>query len=441
MRNPRKFSDIMNNEVRDYSMYTIEDRAIPNMIDGLKPSQRFFLYSTLVNARNEFRKVASIGGRVSDYGYHHAETAAMDTGALMANDWDNNFPIIEGRGNFGSRIVQESSAARYIYCKLHDNFVNAYKDLDLTIPHWDPEHTPPRFYLPTIPTVLLNGVSGIAVAFATDILPHSPESVIECVRQVLETGKCDEPEIKFPQFKGAIKSVDDKYLMEGTYVLDPKRKTRITITEIPVKYDRAKYVEVLEDLKDANIVLDFKTDCRDGFKFDVTMKQNVSLSSMSHEEIIKMFKLDQSLSQNITVVGPKRTVTVPDVRVYDSASDLIRDFVNYRITFYPIRIANRIKEYEEALRYATARVEFIEKVTSNEIDPRGKTRKQSIEIIEQHENLKEFSDKLIGMNIYHITTDEIKKLNEQKQVIEKELKYWRKTSPKKEYLKDLDILK
>lgn len=439
MKQIRKFSDIMNKEARDYSMYTIEDRAIPNLIDGLKPVQRLFLYSVLRNAKNNFSKVAAVGGVVSEYGYHHAEIAAQDAGALMANTWNNNFPIILGRGNFGSRIVPEASAARYIYCTIHENFNKTFLDIEQAPKHWDPEHFPPRYYLPVIPTVLLNGVSGIAVAYATDILPHDPVSVTECVKQYIETGDCEEPKLKFPEFNGKIiKETDNKFILEGTYEYDPKRKTKLIITEIPPKYDRTKYVAVLDALVDSNKIVSYTTDCRNGFRFEVTLKRDNTTDMMNHDDVMKMFKLNQSVSQNITVIGPNRDQKNTDVRIYDTAKQVIKDFVDYRLTHYPVRIKNKIAELNEKHRYASAKIIFIEKVISDEINPRGKTRKQTLTEIEKFDELKEFSEKLIGMNIYHITSDEVAKLKKDLQVIEKELKHWKKTTPKAEYLRDLE---
>lgn len=438
MKKVRKFSDIMNKEVKDYSMYTIEDRAIPNMIDGLKPVQRLFLYSTLQNASNKFAKIASVGGVVSEYGYHHAETAAQDAGAAMANTWNNNFPIIKGRGNFGSRIVNDPSAPRYIFCTIHENFKRVFKDNDLVPSHWDPEHIPPRIYLPVIPTVLLNGVFGMAVGYATDILPHDPESVKQCVIDYLKTGNCDEPQIKFPDFHGKIiPETERKFMLEGLYHYDEKKRTKLTITEIPPKYDRQAYISVLDSLVDKNLIVRYTTDCRDGFEFEVTLKNDNPIA-MTHENIIKVFKLSQSVSQLITVIGPNRTATTSDVRIYDSASKLIKEFVDYRITYYPKRIENRIKELEQKILYSNARIVFINKVINDEINPRGKTRKQTIDMISKYDELKQFSEQLISMNIYHITSDEVKKLENDLKSIDKELKYWKKTSPKAEYLKDLE---
>ena len=111
-------SEVARNEWRDFAIYTVESRAIPNMIDGLKSVQRFYLYSSIVNSPRDFKKVAAVSGIISDYGYNHGEGSAAGAGQLMAATWSNNICLVEGRGSFGTRLVQEASAARYVYPRL-----------------------------------------------------------------------------------------------------------------------------------------------------------------------------------------------------------------------------------------------------------------------------------------------------------------------------------
>lgn len=148
------------NEWLSFAKYTVESRAIPNMIDGLKPVQRFYLYSSIINSKRDFKKVSAVSGIISDYGYNHGEGSAAGSGQLMAAVWNNNLCLIEGRGSFGTRLVQEAGAPRYVYTRLHDNFNKYIKDVELSPKHEDPEHEPPAFYLPVIPLVLVNGTKG-----------------------------------------------------------------------------------------------------------------------------------------------------------------------------------------------------------------------------------------------------------------------------------------
>ena len=102
-------SQVASREWKSFAMYTVENRAIPNMIDGLKPVQRFYLYSSIQNTKRDFKKVSAVSGIISDYGYNHGEGSAAGSGQLMAATWNNNiccswiFPDIRLRvSNFNS---------------------------------------------------------------------------------------------------------------------------------------------------------------------------------------------------------------------------------------------------------------------------------------------------------------------------------------------------
>ena len=424
--NDRSLKSIVDKEALTFAKYSVEERAIPNHIDGLKPVHRFFLYSVMQSASTKFNKVAAIGGRVSELGYHHGETSAADSGALMASTWSNNLPIVEGDGNFGSRMVQEASAARYVFARLHENFNKYFKDTNLAPVHPDPEHLPPMFYLPTIPYVLVNGSFGIATGFRTDIPPHSVDSVVECVKEYITHGDCKEPLIQFPDFKGDIFQNDEECYMVGKYELIGK--TKLLIKEIPYAYDREKYVMILDDLVDRDIIVRYEDLCgEDDFDFEVILKRDFNPA-----KIVDVFKLKQNIPRNLVVITHDRKV-----KVYASTKDMLKDFVDFRMPFYDTRIQNELAKAEDALRLAEAKVVFIEAVLSGEIDLKGKTRLQAIKAIESNEKLVDFSDNLIKMNIYHLTTDEIKKLKQDITRIKKDVKYWKSTDSRKEYLNDL----
>lgn len=130
----RGLKSIIDNEALAYAMYTVENRAIPNMIDGLKPVQRFVVARALElgkGNRDKFHKLASIAGGVADLGYHHGEGSAQDAGALMANTWNNNYPILDGQGNFGSRLVQEAAASRYIFARVGKTSLMSIRTLSM----------------------------------------------------------------------------------------------------------------------------------------------------------------------------------------------------------------------------------------------------------------------------------------------------------------------
>ena len=428
--NTRTVNSIVNDEALEYAKYVLSDRAIPNMIDGLKPVQRFFLYAALKSASKEFKKVAALGGIVSEYGYNHGESAAMDAGALIANTWNNNLPILQGRGNFGSRLVQDAAQSRYIYCRVHENFYKLFKDTELAPEHIDPEHIPPAFYLPVIPTVLLNGVKGIATGFDTEILPHDPHSVVAAVLDAVKGNPIPEPLLKFPEFSGKIIQ-NEKWFIEGTYELFGK--TRLTITEIPIKYDREKYVVLLDKLEANDKIVSYSDECGgNGFQFKVVLKRD---TDTSHENLIKMFGLRQPINQRLNVIDDHGSL-----RQYNKAGELIADFVSIRSQYIQKRIDKNIKTTKEEYDLAIAKVEFIKAVVGGEIVLSGMSRAKAVKLISEFEQFKPHAQKLIAMNLYHMTDDEIKRLEKEAAKLQREYKYWTNTTVQKEFIKDVKEL-
>ncbi|AKU43942.1 DNA topoisomerase II [Citrobacter phage Merlin] len=440
--NQRSLQSIIDNEAKEFAIYTVENRAIPNMIDGFKPVQRFVMKRALDLSRGnkeKFHKLASVAGGVADLGYHHGEGSAQDAGALMANTWNNNFPLLDGQGNFGSRLVQKAAASRYIFCRVSDNFRKVYKDLEIAPAHKDKEHVPPAFYLPVIPTVLLNGVRGIATGYATNILPHSFESVVECTRLALE-GKLDkEPEVKFPKFNGKVIPTEDGGVeLHGVYKFTSA--TQMYISEIPYKFDRDTYVEkVLDPLEEKGLIT-YTDDCsKAGFGFKVKFRgvYNLPVSTeMRHDMIMRDFKLIEKLSQFIVVIDENGKLNDK----FTKASDLIKHFVEVRKTFVEKRIEYKTAEVKEQLTLAVAKAQFIKDVVDGKIVIQGKTRKALVSELEKVDLFKAHVEKLVSMNIYHITSDEAKKLVEIAKDLKKEYKYWQETTPEAEFIKDLEEL-
>lgn len=444
--NIRSLKSIIDIEAKEYALYTVEERAIPNLVDGFKPVQRFIIYRALEKAKGDkkkFHKLAGLSGGVAEIGYHHGEGSAAEAGKLMANDWNNNVPFLDGQGAFGSRLIQKGGAARYVFCRISQNFFDLYKDIEISPEHKDIEHVPPKFYLPIIPTVLLNGVKGIATGYATNILPHSLKSVVECTKLAIE-GKLDkEPEVQYPQFNGKIIPTEAGVELQGTYEL--KGKTQLTITEIPYKWEREDYtVKVLDNLVNQGKIAEYDDlsgkDEKTGqvkFGFKITLKKDFDLKTdpkERHEQIIKEFGLSQKIGQFFTVIDDQGRIRDD----FKTASELIKYFVEVRKPFYQKRIDLKISESEYGYEYTKAKVVFIKKVLDSTIELSGKSKKAALESIEQFQDLKPFADKLISMNLYHMTKDEIKKLEDSVKEHKKEYQYWKSTTPDVEYKKDID---
>lgn len=428
-------SSVAKNEWKSFAMYTVESRAIPNMIDGLKPVQRFYLYSSILNSKTDFKKVSAISGIISDYGYNHGEASAASSGQLMAATWNNNICLVEGRGSFGTRLVQEAGAPRYVYTRLHKNFTKYIKDLDLSPKHDDPEHEPPAFYLPVIPLVLVNGTKGIATGFATNILPRDPESLYRACRDYLMYGNIDtKPVVKFPEFSGTVEynKEENRYYCNG--VFERKGKTVLLITEVPYGFDRESYVKVLDDLEESDEIVGYEDLCdKTGFKFEIKLKQNTS-ANWSDEKIVKNFKLSKPFTENLTVIDQNGKL-----REYNDERDLIRDFCDYRLTILQKRIDLRKKEARELERWLLVKMQFIQAVLDGKIE--FKNRKKNDVASQIYKNTEALSDddidRLLRINILSLTEEMVLELQAEIKEAKKSLQYWSKTTPNEQFINDL----
>ncbi|QPI17963.1 DNA topoisomerase subunit [Pectobacterium phage POP12] len=420
----RTISDVIHKEGLVYALYTIEQRAIPNMIDGLKPVHRFFVYSAN-HGSNEFRKVAAVGGSVAEFGYHHGETSANEAGSILCAKWANNINLVDGRGFFGSRLVKSPSSPRYIYCKTSEMFNHIYQDMDLIPEHPDEEHEPPKHYLPIIPVVLMNGVYGIAKAYATNIPPHDPKSIVNACIQYLK-GKDFSLEYKYPLFRGTI----ENGAMHGLYELHGK--TKLIINEIPYKFNREKYNELLIDLEAKGYIVSYIDDSKEDFKYIVTLKREYA-AKLTHEKIMKDFRLVENINPNINVILDGNLIH------FDTPDDLLKRFVDYRLTVYQQRIDKKRVVIDQQLKKAKSKIIFIQRMIDQPDSLKGLTKKKAIELIDSWEGCEE-PEYLVSMNIYHLTTDELEKLHQDVKKLEKELEYWKDATPSKVYLSDLTTL-
>lgn len=434
--NDYPISKVAANEWLSFAMYTVESRAIPNMIDGLKPVQRFYLYSSILNSKRDFKKVSAVAGIISDYGYNHGETSAAGAGQLMAATWNNNICLVEGRGSFGTRLVQDAGAPRYVYTRLHENFDKYIRDVDLAPEHDDPEHMPPSFYVPVLPLVLANGTKGIATGFATNILPRSADSLSGAVREYLLSGNISTKlPVSFPEFKGDVKydSVDDRYSVYGVY--DKPSKTVMRITEVPYGFDRETYVKILDKLEDDGDIVSYEDLCdKTGFAFDVKLKQNTS-ANWNDAKILQKFKLSKPLSENLTVIDFKGKL-----REYKDERQLIKDFVDYRLSILNKRIELRKQEAAELARWLNVKMQFIQAVLDDKIVFKNKKKKDVIAQMYGADISIEGDDaeRLLRINIMSLTDEMVKSLAKEIKDAQKDLKFWLKETPKSQYEKDLE---
>lgn len=189
----RNVEDEMRESYLRYSMSVIISRALPDVRDGLKPSQRRILFAMRqlnLSPGGKHRKCAKISGDTSGDYHPHGESVIYPTLVRLAQDWVMRYPLINGQGNFGSIDGDPPAAMRYTEARLTQASVQLMEDLDKDtvdlVPNYDETKKEPTVFPSKFPNLLCNGSSGIAVGMATNIPPHNLGEVIQATLKLLD---------------------------------------------------------------------------------------------------------------------------------------------------------------------------------------------------------------------------------------------------------------
>ena len=430
----KTITEFINREYKSYSQYVLSSRAIPSIIDGLKPSQRKILYTAIKTAKNKMIKTASLSGNtISQASYHHGDASLNSAISAMAADWNNNLPLLEGEGNFGSRIINEPAAARYTFCKLHDNFEKYFVDNDILRFYKtdDPEDPEPRYYLPLIPWVLINGVKGIAIGHSTEILPRNPAQVKKLCADYMSGKNIDNRQLLpwFKNFKGEVEQVDvNKYICRGKF--ERVSGTVIRIVELPIGIEREKYIDILNKLEDDNKIVSYDDECsKSGFQFSVKLKRSTKISD---RQIYKMFKLEKGMSENLTVIDENGNLAI-----FDSAIEILKYFCDWRVDQLTLRYDYYLERDTELVQWLVAKKKFIELVNDGDFKMKNKSTTQLKNQLKTEGFIEEYWPRLLSMRIQQFSQEHINDLKDDIKKIMGDIEHWRSISKTQAYIEEL----
>ena len=308
-------SDIMQSAYIDYSMSVIVSRALPDVRDGFKPVHRRVLYAMLREGllhNRAYDKCAGVVGEVLKNYHPHGDSSVYDTLVRMAQPWVMRYPLVDGQGNFGSVDGDSAAAYRYTECKLTKIAEELLKDIDEDTvdfaPNYKESSTEPTVLPSSLPTLLMNGSSGIAVGMATNIPPHNLGELIDAVCLMVDQPNCSIDDIMNvlpgPDFptggtiagRSGIKSYMQTgrgiVRMRGTMHTEelPNGKQQIIISEIPYNANRATLVTRIADLVKEKI-LDGVSDLRDESTETTRIVVELKQGEIERVTINKLFKL------------------------------------------------------------------------------------------------------------------------------------------------------
>jgi len=371
---PIKIEDEMKSAYIDYSMSVIVSRALPDVRDGLKPVHRRILYAMSelgLTMSKPHKKSARIVGEVLGKYHPHGDTAVYDAMVRMAQEWNMRYPLIDKQGNFGSIEGDNPAAMRYTEARLariSDVILNDIKKdtVDFSL-NFDDSLKEPTVVPSRVPTLLVNGASGIAVGMATNMLPHNLTEVINAI-----VATVDEPEITteglmehisgpdFPTggviygtegIKEAFDTGRGRIVLRGTAEVQTTKAGRdyIVITEIPYQVNQStleiKIKEAVENEKIKGISGIRNESDRNGIRIVLDLKMD-AIANVVVSQLYKYTPLQTSYGVNNVVLVNGRPLTL-------NLKQIIQEFIKFRI-----EVIIRRTEYDK--RKAEERAHILE---------------------------------------------------------------------------------
>lgn len=365
-----QIEDQMRQAYLDYSMSVIVSRALPDIRDGLKPSQRRIIYAmselNLVPG-GHFRKCAKIAGDTSGNYHPHGEQVVYPTLVRLAQPWNMRYPLIEGQGNFGSIDGDPPAAMRYTEARLQKVTMELLAELDKDTvnfrSNYDETRKEPEVFPARIPNLLINGSSGIAVGMATNMPPHNLTEICNAVIALIDNPDLEIWElhkyIKGPDFPmgGYIlgtKGIMDYFLTgrgqllirgEAEIETNKNEQEQIIIRSIPYQITKTALIDkIVELVKDKRIegISDIRDESgRDGMRLVIMVKRNADAQTVLNQ----LYKYTQ-LQTTFGVINLCLVNGVPQVV---NMKDMLNNFIEFRHEVILRRTNFELRNAEERL--------------------------------------------------------------------------------------------
>jgi len=451
------FCDFVDREMIHFSKYD-NDRSIPKLMDGMKISQRKTLFAAFKKPIHKEIKVAQFSGYVSEHSaYHHGEASLNGTIIGMAQDYvgSNNINMLSPKGQFGTRLQggKDHASERYIFTALEPIARKLFSPIDDAILDYQDDDgyiVEPKYYLPVIPMVLVNGAKGIGTGFSTDIMSYHPKSIMEYIQykfsensdEMLETYCNEKMKPYYRGFKGTITSIPDQYgkwKFQGLY--KKINATDVLITELPVGSwtdDYKSYLETVIDTKKKMVIRDYEDNSTDKdvniiVKFAKGYLDNKS--SVDLEKLLKMAVIKTTYNMHLFNVKEQ-------LKRYNTVREIIDEFYDERLIMYEKRRQYRLKNIEMILKTINNKVLYIEGLLNNNIDLRSKSGSMIESMLLEYglDKEKDSYQYLTKMAMDSVSKENVEKLQNQKVGLDVEFKKLQSSNAKSLWFADLEEL-
>lgn len=382
---PRSIEREMSESYLTYALSVIHSRALPDVRDGLKPSQRRILVAMndlKLRPSAKYRKCANIAGHTSGEYHPHGESVIYPTLVRMAQPFSLRYPLIDGQGNFGSIDGDPPAAMRYTEARMAGPAVEMMADLDKETvdyaPNYDERLLEPTVLPSRFPNLLCNGSDGIAVGMATSLPPHNLREISAAIRAVLNDPNVELRElcelVSGPDFPTGGIIMGRRGILQAYstgrglvrvrarhHVEDVRNKQQLVVTEIPYQVRKTSIIEkIVEIVKDGRVtgISDVRDESdRDGIRLVIELKKGEDPQVVVNQ-LWQYTPLQSTISIINLAISEERPRTLTLRGLIDAYIEHRKEIIRRR-TLYLLRKAEERKHIVEGLRIAVGNIDEV----------------------------------------------------------------------------------
>ena len=441
---PVEIGDELKKSMLDYSMSTLVNRALPDVRDGMKPSQRRILVAMNdlgLGANRQHRKCAHIAGHASGNYHPHGEDIVYPTLVHLAQDFKLRYPLVDGQGNFGSIDGYPPAAMRYTEARMAGPGQEMLNDLEKETvnyrPNYDERLEEPQVLPSAFPNMVCNGAVGIATTMATAIPPHNLGEVVDGLVALIDNPELDIVElteyIKAPDFPtGGIiygmSGVLDAYQTGRGHLRirakadieeDKTGRETIIITEIPYMVNKTTLLEKMADLvreKRIEGISNIQDESdRDGLRIVVELKRDV-VGDVILNQLYKHTQLESTFAANMVALVNGRPQQVTLKHMLQCYIDHRHDVVKRR-TEYELRVAEDRAHILEGLIIAQDHIDEVIRIIRGSADPNEARRALTAQL----ELSARQTQAILSMTLQRLTNMEQQKIEDEYSALTQEI--------------------
>jgi DNA gyrase subunit A len=447
---PRNVEDEVKDSYLRYSMSVIISRALPDVRDGLKPSQRRILYAMRqlnLGPNSKHRKCAKISGDTSGDYHPHGEAVIYPTLVRMAQKWAMRYNLIDGQGNFGSIDGDDAAAMRYTEARLTTAAVQLMEDLDKDTvemtPNYDETKKEPTVFPSKFPNLLCNGSSGIAVGMATNIPSHNLNELIQATLLLLDNPATSVDEIMqvmpgpdFPTggiicgYRGireAYHTGRGKVILRGLIRVEDMDehadRQRLVVDEIPYNVNKSRLIERIAELINSKTITgisDLRDESdKDGMRIVIELKRG-EIPEVVINQLYKFSDLQVTFGCNMLALdkGLPRTMTIKQMIAawIEHRIDVVRRRTRFELHKAEAR-SHILEGYLKAIDHLDEVVKLI-RASQN----REEAREQ---LINRFHFTERQANAIMDLRLYQLTGLERDKLHDEYQELLQKIEYYR----------------